>query len=65
MVKSGIFCNDIIPETDTFLHTVAVESNIKLVTETLVVVGCGTEQDAFIRFTLLSHKQMPKFDAKP
>ena len=52
MVKSGIFCNDIIPETDTSCQTDAVERNIKLVAEAFAVVGRGTDQDAFIRFTL-------------
>ena len=52
MVKSGIFRNDIILETDTSCYTQAVECHIKLVTETLAVVGQGTEQDGFIGFAL-------------
>ena len=45
-------------------HTQAVERHIKLVTEASHKVCGGSNGDGFIRSTLLSRQQMPRFQTK-
>ena len=64
MLKIGVFPDNIIPEADIPCHTQALERHIKLVTEASAVVVGVKKRDGFIRTTLQSRKQMPKFETK-
>lgn len=64
MVKSDIFPNYIIPESNIPWHSQAADRHTKLVTYIAAEVIGAQKRNGLIRTTLQSHKQMTQFDTR-